>query len=65
LGLPRNGSYRLIANTDAEVYGGSGVKISKSVKAEEEPIHGQPYSASITLPPLATLWLEAPTKQAS
>jgi 1,4-alpha-glucan branching enzyme len=60
LGLPRKGSYRLIANTDAEVYGGSGVKMPKSIKAEENPIHGQPYSAALTLPPLATLWFEAP-----
>ncbi len=62
LGLPRKGTYRLIANTDGEVYGGSGVKLPKSLKAIEEPIHGQPYSASITLPPLATLWFEAPLK---
>jgi 1,4-alpha-glucan branching enzyme len=62
LGLPRKGTYRLIANTDAEVYGGSGVKIPKSIKAAEEPIHGQPYSGTITLPPLATLWFEAPAK---
>jgi 1,4-alpha-glucan branching enzyme len=60
LGLPRKGSYRLIANTDAEVYGGSGVKMPKSIKAEEEPIDGQPYSGVITLPPLATLWFEPP-----
>jgi 1,4-alpha-glucan branching enzyme len=60
LGLPRKGTYRLIANTDAEIYGGSGVKLSKSIKAEETPIHGQPYSALVTLPPLATLWFEAP-----
>ena len=60
LGLPRKGTYRLIANTDAEVYGGSGVKIPKSIKAKEEPIHGQPFSALVTLPPLATLWFEAP-----
>jgi 1,4-alpha-glucan branching enzyme len=59
LGLPRKGTYRLIANTDAEVYGGSGVKMPKSIKAEENPIHGQPYSAVVTLPPLATLWFEA------
>jgi len=65
LGLPRKGTYRLIANTDDEVYGGSGVKAAKSIKAEEQPIHGQPYSAAVTLPPLATLWFEAPTKQAS
>ncbi len=60
LGLPRKGTYRLIANTDAEIYGGSGVKMPKSIKAEEEPIHGQPHSAVITLPPLVTLWFEAP-----
>jgi 1,4-alpha-glucan branching enzyme len=60
LGLPRKGTYRLIANTDAEIYGGSGVKLSKSIKADEEPFHGQPYSAAVMLPPLATLWFEAP-----
>jgi 1,4-alpha-glucan branching enzyme len=59
LGLPRKGTYRLLANTDAEVYGGSGVKLPKSIKAKEEPIHGQPCSALVTLPPLATLWFEA------
>jgi 1,4-alpha-glucan branching enzyme len=60
LGLPRKGTYRLIANTDAELYGGSGVKVPKSIKAEEKPIHGQPYSDTVTLPPLAALWFEAP-----
>jgi 1,4-alpha-glucan branching enzyme len=59
LGLPSKGTYRLIANTDAEVYGGVGVKIPKSIKAEENPIHGQLYSALVRLPPLATLWFEA------
>ena len=60
LGLPGPGRYRLIANTDDEIYGGSGVKLPKSIEAEGKPIHGQPYSATITLPPLATLWFEAP-----
>jgi 1,4-alpha-glucan branching enzyme len=60
LGLPRKGTYRLLVNTDAEVYGGSGVEMPKSIKAKAEPIHGQPYSARVTLPPLATLWFEAP-----
>ncbi|HEV7474860.1 MAG TPA: 1,4-alpha-glucan branching protein GlgB [Pyrinomonadaceae bacterium] len=61
LGLPRKGTYRLIVNTDAEDYGGSGVELPKSIKAEAKPIHGQPYSAVVTLPPLATLWFEAPS----
>jgi 1,4-alpha-glucan branching enzyme len=63
LGLPRKGSYRLLANTDAEVYGGGGVPVLKSIKAEAKPIHGQPYSATIKLQPLATLWFEAPLKK--
>src|SRR6266536_3349619 len=62
LGLPRKGTYRLLTNTDAEVYGGSGVKIPKSIKAGEESIHGQPHSAVLTLPPLATLWFDGPPK---
>ncbi|HEV2829915.1 MAG TPA: 1,4-alpha-glucan branching protein GlgB [Pyrinomonadaceae bacterium] len=65
LGLPRKGTYRLIANTDDELYGGGGVKLPKSIKAEGEPIHGQPCSTTITLPPLATLWFEGSTKQAA
>jgi 1,4-alpha-glucan branching enzyme len=60
LGLPRAGSYRLVLNTDDEKFGGSGIEMPKSVRAKKEPIHGQPYSAKITLPPLATLWFEAP-----
>jgi 1,4-alpha-glucan branching enzyme len=60
LGLPRKGRYRLIANTDDEIYGGTGVKLARSIKAVETPIHGQRYSASVTLPPLTTLWFEGP-----
>ncbi|MDQ6651390.1 MAG: alpha amylase C-terminal domain-containing protein, partial [Acidobacteriota bacterium] len=60
LGLPRNGKYRMIVNTDSAEYGGSGTAIANSIKAEENPIHGLKYSAVVTLPPLATLWFEAP-----
>ena len=59
LGLPRKGTYRLLTNTDTETYGGSGVAVAKSIKAEEKPLHGQPFSALVTLPPLVTLWFEA------
>ncbi len=63
LGLPRAGQYRLLLNTDAERFGGSGMEIANSVEAEENPFHGQSYSASITLPPLATLWFESARSQ--
>jgi 1,4-alpha-glucan branching enzyme len=60
LGLARKGSYRQILNTDDEKYGGSGVGMVRSIKAEKIPSHGLDYSAAITLPPLATMWFEAP-----
>jgi 1,4-alpha-glucan branching enzyme len=56
IGLPRPGRWREIVNTDAEGYGGSGVGNWGGVEAVEEPWHGQPYSATITAPPLGTVW---------
>ena len=60
LGLPRAGRYKQILNTDDEKFGGGGVGVVKSIKAEQVPFHGLDHSAAITLPPLATMWLEAP-----
>ncbi|HUE84027.1 MAG TPA: 1,4-alpha-glucan branching protein GlgB [Pyrinomonadaceae bacterium] len=60
LGLPRPGEYRMLLNTDNEVYDGGHVGMVDSITAEQHPCHGQEYSASITLPPLATIWFEAP-----
>ncbi len=60
LGLPRAGKYKQLLNTDSEMYGGSGVGVVKSIFAESAPIHGLEYSAVMTLPPLATMWFEAP-----
>ena len=44
-------------NTDAIVYGGSGVGNLGGIEAKPEPWHGLPASASITVPPLGVLWL--------
>jgi len=46
-----------VINTDADVYGGSGVGNLGAVEAVAEPWHGRPASATLTLPPLAVLWL--------
>ena len=61
LGLPRKGKYKLLVNTDASEFGGSGVELANSLTTKDEPLHGQQYSALVTLPPMATLWLEVPT----
>jgi 1,4-alpha-glucan branching enzyme len=62
LGLPRWGEYRLVLNTDASIYGGTGTQVAQSTTAEEIPFKEQAYSSLITLPPLATMWFEAPGK---
>jgi 1,4-alpha-glucan branching enzyme len=56
LGLPAAGRWREILNTDAGVYGGSGMGNLGMIEAEEVASHGRPYSALITVPPLATVW---------
>ncbi len=57
VGMPLAGEWREILNTDAREYGGSGVGNLGVVTAAAEPWHGRPASASVTLPPLATIWL--------
>ncbi len=57
LGVPRSGSYVELLNTDAEAYGGSNLGNRGSVTATDRAAHGRPYSVSVTLPPLSTLWL--------
>jgi len=57
LGLPRSGAWQELLNTDAGVYAGSGVGNLGEVHADQGEHHGQPASASVTVPPLATLWL--------
>jgi 1,4-alpha-glucan branching enzyme len=57
IGLPKGGQWREVLNTDAERFGGSGVTSGEVVKTESTELHGQPYSASLKLPPLAVIWL--------
>ena len=57
VGLPYGGTWAEVLNTDAEVYGGSGVGNLGAVHAEEIPWHGRPFSAVVRVPPLGALWL--------
>ncbi len=61
LGLPATGRWTEILNTDAVAYGGSGRGNLGAVQADLPPWHGRHTSAQLTLPPLATLWLRAPS----
>lgn len=55
LGLPFPGRWREVLNTDAEIYGGSGVGNFGWAHADATSHHGQPASALITAPPLGAL----------
>jgi 1,4-alpha-glucan branching enzyme len=65
LGVPVGGTWREVANSDAEEYGGSGVGNLGAVDAEEVESHGRPFSLSLTLPPLGVVMLEAPSASSS
>ena len=57
LGLPSGGHWSEALNSDSEHYGGSNLGNLGGVEATDEPWHGQPYSATLSLPPLAGLIL--------
>ena len=57
IGLPYLGFWREALNSDAAHYGGSNMGNFGGVTAEAQPAHGFPASATLTLPPLATLFL--------
>jgi 1,4-alpha-glucan branching enzyme len=57
LGLPQAGRWVEVLNTDASVYGGGNVGNLGGVQADAQGWHGQPFSAEVTIPPLAVLWL--------
>jgi len=58
VGLPYGGTWTELLNTDAKDYGGSGIGNFGAISARAEPHHGRPFSADITLPPLATVFLQ-------
>jgi len=57
VGMPRGGRWREALNTDSAHFGGSNVGNLGAVEGEARPWHGQPFSAEVTLPPLAVVWL--------
>jgi 1,4-alpha-glucan branching enzyme len=57
IGVPLEGSYELIFDTDAVEFGGSGYA-TKKVKVEEIPAHGFETSISLKLAPLSVIYLK-------
>ena len=58
VGLPWGGEWRVLVDTNAQYFGGTGYGGTHGVwAADGEPHQGQRASAFLTLPPLATIWL--------
>jgi 1,4-alpha-glucan branching enzyme len=58
IGVPRQGYYRELVNSDASEFGGGNLGNAGGVWAEPRPSQGQPHSLALTLPPLAVLILK-------
>lgn len=55
IGVPEKCFYREVLNSDSSIYGGSNMGNLGGLMAQENPVHGRPYSIEITLPPLGVL----------
>jgi len=58
VGVPNPGFWRELLNSDAKDYGGSGQGNLGGVEAAPIPSHGRPYSLTLTLPPLSTVFFK-------
>ena len=57
IGVPKDGEYKVVMNTDSEYYGGSNAGDSV-IKAKWGEWHNQPAYINVTIPPLAALILK-------
>ena len=58
VGMPCEGAFREILNTDAACYGGSNLGNAGRIEATSEPWRDRPCSARLNLPPLGAVFLQ-------
>ena len=58
VGVPIGGRWREMLNSDAAIYGGSGMGNLGGVQAAPAAAHGRFHSLTLTLPPLSTLFFK-------
>jgi 1,4-alpha-glucan branching enzyme len=58
VGVPVNGFYREILNSDSRNFGGSDMGLKGGIHSDEVEWHGRPCSVNLTIPPLAMLILK-------
>ena len=62
IGVPEDGFYKEILNSDAANYGGSSQGNLGGQTASKKSFHGRPFSLSLTIPPLGILFLKRENK---
>ena len=58
VGVPHEGSWKEIFNTDDKIYWGSGMNNPKAIKTDKNSWHGRKHSVLVTLPPLSVIVLK-------
>ena len=58
VGLPLDGTYQEVINSDCTIYGGSGVANEQPIMAQTLPWQNCSFSAPVRLPPLGVLVLK-------
>ncbi len=58
IGVPEDGTWRELFNSDDQNFGGSNVRNPQVVKSETLPVHGKNYSLALTLPPMGVIYLK-------
>lgn len=65
IGVPCEGFWKEVLNSDAPLYGGSGQGNMGGLEAAPLPIHGRAFSLNMTLPPLGVVFLRHEASAAS
>jgi len=58
VGVPRDGFWREMLNSDADLYWGSGLGNLGGVRAQPVAVQNRPYSLLLTLPPLSVVFFK-------
>jgi 1,4-alpha-glucan branching enzyme len=58
IGVPTEGNYKEVFNSDKKDYGGSGIKNEHLIKSTKEEYHGFKQSIEITIPPLSGIYIK-------
>ena len=56
IGLPKRGVLRELLSSDAEDFGGTGIRNAPEIRSEDTPFGALPCCARVTLPPLSTVY---------